>query len=94
MHSENMENGPKYSLQGKHRAFGYFAKTEGIMYTGVLKPLILTIRILKYLLQNFPFFPLKTECVCLVGFAHETVANHCDWAGEKQGKYREFENRI
>ena len=41
LHRENRENGQHIFCQGKHREFGNFVKTQGILFAQVVNSLVL-----------------------------------------------------
>ena len=43
MHRKNREDGQKNPCHGKHREFGNFAKTQGILFAQVINSLIIFI---------------------------------------------------
>ena len=43
-HRENRENGLKNPCQGKHREFGNFAETQGILFARVVNSLSLKVK--------------------------------------------------
>ena len=57
LHRENKENWQG----GKHREFGYFAKTQGILFAQVLDSLILKIRDIVILAAKFPKLASHTK---------------------------------
>ena len=57
-HRENRENGKKNLCQGKHREFGNFAKTQGILLAQVVNVLILKVRDIAIVAtKKIHFFP-------------------------------------
>ena len=62
LHRENRENNPnKNPCQGKHREFGNFAKTQGILFSRVINSLILKIKDISIFAVKISQFFLKLD---------------------------------
>ena len=61
-HRENRENGPqKIPVRGKHKEFGNFVKTLGILFPQVVNSLMLKIKDIAIFAAKFPYFFQKLD---------------------------------
>ena len=78
---ENRENGQNNSQSGKNREFGFFAKTQGILFAQVVNSLILKVKdILIFAGKISIFFPEAGQ-VCQVSFEYLIliITNYVNW---------------
>ena len=87
----------KNPCRGKHREFGNFAKTQGILFAQVVNSLILKVEDIAIFAAKISIFSrswivLPTQfCVC---DSHKSCKLAQGKFADGQGKHREFENTI
>ena len=97
-HRENRENDQKNPCQGKHREYGNFAKTQGILFPQVVNSLILKVKdiaifaakiskkkSISWISLPIQFFVCNSHKLFKLAQGKFVVG---------QGKHREFENTI
>ena len=68
LHRENRENGPKNSLQGKHRELRNFAKTQGVLFAQVVNSLIIKMEDISIFATKYSIFSKSALLMKLLKF--------------------------